>query len=81
MVDAEKKLKMRIRRILSLAGLEQTQTSSVLNDVVDQIVETFRAYSDADEETKKSVYVAGEEKIFQLIRNAELRSKTSGSLV
>lgn len=80
-VDAEKRLRMRIGRILSLAGLDQTQNSSLLKDVEDQIVELFRAYSRAEESVKDSVYAAGEKRLFRTIRKAEPQSKTSGSLI
>lgn len=80
-MDAEKRLRMRIRRILSLAGLDQNQASSALKNAEDQIVELFRAYSNAPENMKDSVYAEGEKRIFRAIRKVEPRSRTSGSLI
>lgn len=81
LVNAEKKLRMRIRRVLSLAGLDQTQDASVLKDIENQIVELFRAYSSADESVKDSVYAAGEKRLFRAIRKVAPQSRTSGSLI
>lgn len=67
-VNAEKRLRARIKRILLLAGLAQTQTTSILAEVEDRIVELFRAYSKAPEDLKDTVYSSGEEGIFRTLR-------------
>lgn len=70
-MDAEKNLRERIRRILSLAGFDQTLSGIVFQEVENRILSLFREYKEAPEELKDEAYAIGEERILEVIKEAE----------
>ena len=70
-MDAEKNLRKRIRRILSLAGLDQTLSGIAFKEVENRILSLFREYNEAPEELKEEAYAMGEERILEVLKEAE----------
>lgn len=77
-MNAERRLRRRIRRILSLAGFDQTQASYALRDVEDLIMRLFQEYSHASERRKDEVYARGEQRILEAILSSQ-RAQTGGA--
>lgn len=71
-METENRMRDRIRRVLLLAGLGQTLTMSVMNELEGKILDLFRAYSDAPEEKKDEAYDRFEEHILHTLRERRL---------
>jgi hypothetical protein len=66
--EAENRLRRRVRRVLSVAGLDQVLPHEAMLKVEDQIMDLFQEYSEAPERSKKEVYKKGERRILQTLR-------------
>ena len=72
-MKAEKRLRTRIRNILSIAGLDPSLNLSV-EEVEDGIIELFREYSRAPKRQREDVYAKGRRKVLRALRPANLPS-------
>jgi hypothetical protein len=72
-VNAEEKLRARIRNILSVAGADNSQALSV-KEVEDGIIELFREYSHSPKDVRGSAYVKGKRGVLKTLRLQSLES-------
>jgi SOS response regulatory protein OraA/RecX len=82
-MTAEDKLRRRIRRVLSDAGLDRAHSAAVMNQLEQQIIQLFKDYADAPDWMKDEVYTSGEAKILRALQRNSFRaegSTNSGSL-
>lgn len=69
-MNAERKLRGQITRVLSVTGIDHSKFPHTAKEVEDQTVELFRAYISAPEDERDAVYTKREEKIVNVVRNA-----------
>lgn len=75
-MNAEGRLKKRIEHKLLQAGFDQAHTTDELKT---QILELFRAYSNAPEEKKAAVYTRGQKRIMKAINVSRSSSSSHSS--
>lgn len=66
--EAENKLRRRIKRVLSLAGLNQVLSPKRMQEVEDHLIDLFKEYSAAPKKSKEEVYNKIEGQIMQTFR-------------
>lgn len=75
-MNAERKLRKRIRRVLSVAGHNPAKASRMV-EAEDQVLDLFRQYSKAPEHRKDEVYARGERKIVNAVGASRIPSRRS----
>ncbi|MDQ3802254.1 MAG: hypothetical protein M3416_00125 [Acidobacteriota bacterium] len=66
-MNAEQKLRQRIRRMLVEAGANRIQPRSVLEEVEDQALQLLDEFIEADEADEDEVYEQGEKRILETL--------------
>jgi SOS response regulatory protein OraA/RecX len=66
-MSAEKRLKQRIRRVLSQAGLDRVHAAAVMRDIESETMQLFHDYANAPESMKDEVYASYEKKILRAL--------------
>ena len=74
---AEERLKARIGRVLSLAGINLEASSYSASEVEEQIVNLLRQYHDAPDRLKNEVYAKGEEDLLRKLLNIGNQSRSA----